>query len=354
MSVKFLRKYGETGVVNFPLFEVDGVDFRVDAVYAAGDIKVSKDEGAEANTTNGFTDEGTGYALTLTATELTAKRIVLYLVDQTATKVWLDDYVIVETYGHADAMHAFNLDYDLSGNNETWKLKQLDVTNSSGDAVIAKSTGGNGTGFFTEGNGSGHGSEHKSGNGVSARGVYIYSRGSGGYAHGLAITAIDGNAVDIDIPTTYSGHGLHIRGRGTGKHGIFGESFDAIGIKGVGGGVYPGIMGKGGSTGDGAVFEGGASGGNGYTARAVAGNGNGATFQENGTGLPINPAIGGLSLSDTVDGVTIENIFTYQLSMINGKFIKNFPNPGDIRFYKQDNTTTAFTTHFTDTQRTRL
>lgn len=100
-----LRKYGVQTTIDFELYEVDGVDFRTDAVHAAGDSKIMKDEGAEANTTNGFTDEGQGYSIVLTATEMQAARIVLYIVDQTATKVWLDKAIVIETYGNASAMH---------------------------------------------------------------------------------------------------------------------------------------------------------------------------------------------------------------------------------------------------------
>lgn len=111
----FLRKYGAAATLNFDLFEVDGVDFRVDAVHASGDTKIMKDEGAEANTTNGFTDEGSGYSIVLTATEMQAARIVIYAVDQTATKVWLDRTVVIETYGNASAQHAMDFDDAVRG-----------------------------------------------------------------------------------------------------------------------------------------------------------------------------------------------------------------------------------------------
>lgn len=109
MEGPFLRKYGVETTIDFELFEIDGVNFRTDAVAAAADIQIMKDEGAEANTTNTFTDEGTGYSIVLTATEMQAARIKLYIVDA-ATKVWLDKSVTVETYGNASAMHAFDLD----------------------------------------------------------------------------------------------------------------------------------------------------------------------------------------------------------------------------------------------------
>ena len=102
-----LRKYGETTTINFTIKEVDNVDFRVDAAHGAGDSAIMKDEGAEANTTNGFADEGTGYSIVLTATEMEAARIMLYLVDQSGTKVWLDKALVIETYGHASAQHPY-------------------------------------------------------------------------------------------------------------------------------------------------------------------------------------------------------------------------------------------------------
>lgn len=110
MSEIFLRKYGVEATIDFSLYEVDGVNFRIDAVHAAGDTTLMKDEATEASTTNGFTDEGKGYSIVLTATEMQAARIVIYVVDLTATKVWLDRTIIIETYGHASAQHAFDLD----------------------------------------------------------------------------------------------------------------------------------------------------------------------------------------------------------------------------------------------------
>jgi len=104
-----LRKYGVQTTLNFELYETDGVDFKTDAAHAAGDTKIMKDDGAEANTTNGFTDEGQGYSIVLTATEMEAERIVVYIADQ-GTKAWLDKCFVVETYGNASAMHGFDLD----------------------------------------------------------------------------------------------------------------------------------------------------------------------------------------------------------------------------------------------------
>ena len=105
----YLRKYGVQTTLHFTLFEVDGVDFRVDAVDAGTDCSIMKDEGAEATCTNDFADEGTGYSLVVSATEMQAAEIMIYVVD-TAAKVWLDEVLKIETYGNASAMHAMDLD----------------------------------------------------------------------------------------------------------------------------------------------------------------------------------------------------------------------------------------------------
>jgi len=105
-----LRKYGEATTFVFSLYEVDGVDLRVDASHESGDSTVMKDEGTPANTGSGFVDEGNSYSIALTATEMECARGVIIIIDQTATKAWLDITIEFETYGDASAQHAFDLD----------------------------------------------------------------------------------------------------------------------------------------------------------------------------------------------------------------------------------------------------
>lgn len=110
MEIRQSQKYNQAYILNFNLYEVDGVNMRVDATFEAGDIVIMSNEGAEANTANLPTDEGVGYSLVLTATEMSNARNVIYIVDQTATKVWLDIAIAIETYGNPSAQHAFDLD----------------------------------------------------------------------------------------------------------------------------------------------------------------------------------------------------------------------------------------------------
>jgi len=111
MGSIYLRKYDAATTLTFSLYKIDGTALKTDAVSASGDIKIMKDEGAEANlAADAFVDEGTGYSLALSAAETQAARIMIYIVDQTNPQTWLDKSLIVETYGHASAQHAFDLD----------------------------------------------------------------------------------------------------------------------------------------------------------------------------------------------------------------------------------------------------
>jgi len=122
-----LRKYGVETTIDFELYEVDGIDLRTDWTPAAADCEVMKDEGASTQCTNTATDEGSTYSIVLTATEMQAARLVLKVVDA-ATKVFLDKVIVIETYGNASAMHAFDLDTATQG---------VDVVQVSGDSTAA-------------------------------------------------------------------------------------------------------------------------------------------------------------------------------------------------------------------------
>jgi hypothetical protein len=110
MQGVFLRKYGVETKINFDLYETDGSDLKTGAVHATGDTKIMRDEGVEANTVNGFVDEGQAYSITLTATEMEAARVKVYVVDQSAPKVWLDTTLVIETYGNAGAQHPVDIE----------------------------------------------------------------------------------------------------------------------------------------------------------------------------------------------------------------------------------------------------
>lgn len=108
-----LRKYAKASKVYFTLVNQDGVDFNTSATCAAGDVQISKNGGAFANIADSpcFDAVGNGvYVFDLSATELTAADVTITIKDQTNPKVWLDDAVVIETYGDVSAHHKFDLD----------------------------------------------------------------------------------------------------------------------------------------------------------------------------------------------------------------------------------------------------
>ncbi len=101
-----LRQYGVATTLYFPLIDKGATDFEGTPVtIASGDCKISKDGGAFANTTTAsFVHVGAGiYSIPLTATEMEAKVVVVKIVDQTGTKEWEDQAIIVGTCNHASA-----------------------------------------------------------------------------------------------------------------------------------------------------------------------------------------------------------------------------------------------------------
>lgn len=97
--------YGKAAVVNFPLFDFAAHGVQAAATFAAGDVKIGKDEGAEANIGTLPTDRGQTYSMPFTATELTAARVIAIIKDQTSPPLWRDLVLVIETYGHPSAQH---------------------------------------------------------------------------------------------------------------------------------------------------------------------------------------------------------------------------------------------------------
>jgi hypothetical protein len=113
----FLRKYG-TGSgadVYIPMIKRAAVDFAVSADWtpAAGDVKVSQDGAAAANigtlpaaVTMGNTAM---WKFVFSDAELQCAALSVTVADA-ATKAVEDQMFVIETYGHASAMHAFDFD----------------------------------------------------------------------------------------------------------------------------------------------------------------------------------------------------------------------------------------------------
>lgn len=105
------RKYATATHVYMPIGKRGVVDFAVGADWtpAANDVKISIDGGAAVNVTNLPTaiamGNGAQWDFSLTAAELTGKKITIMISDA-ATKAIEDDSILIETYGHPSAEYA--------------------------------------------------------------------------------------------------------------------------------------------------------------------------------------------------------------------------------------------------------
>jgi hypothetical protein len=137
--MELLRKYGVATTIYFPLIDFGSTDFESSPVtFAAGDTQIIKDGGTPANTTGTRAHEGNGiYSIALSATEMEAAVIVVTLIDQTATKLWEDQAIIIATYGNASAEHAFDLDTATQAVNTT----QISGSSTAADNLEASTLG---------------------------------------------------------------------------------------------------------------------------------------------------------------------------------------------------------------------
>ena len=100
------------------------LDFKSTPTLAVGDVKVSKNGGTFNDITTLPTvapATDTSVQIVLSATEMSAKEIIVRFIDQTGPKEW-EDYVFkLRTYGHASAFYPGDLDFinDIKTNTDT-------------------------------------------------------------------------------------------------------------------------------------------------------------------------------------------------------------------------------------------
>lgn len=252
------------------LDEDDGKSKEIALTIVQADIRLSKSGGAfaQSNDAGGGThDENAWYYLQLNATD-SATAGPLELAIHVAGALPVFKTFNVMTQNAYDSKYSTDkLEVDLlqigglsiAGNVATLTLKELNVQNSAGSAIVAKSTGGGGHGIEALGEGTGNGIEAEAGDsgvaGIHADGGTTGDgiRGEGGSSAGSGIRGkanaksggnTDGNGI---IGEGYSGS--TIGGRGIIGIGGAGSSTDSPGIEGVGQVNGDGIRGTGAGTG---------------------------------------------------------------------------------------------------------
>jgi hypothetical protein len=112
-----LRKYNAAATIDGVVLKTAGAqNFQPNPTLAAGDVKISKDGGALANIAALPVVTPAGSRLvrvSLSAAELQAQRIAVLFVDQAGAE-WEDKIIVIETYRHASAAHALDLDSDVA------------------------------------------------------------------------------------------------------------------------------------------------------------------------------------------------------------------------------------------------
>ena len=357
-------------------------NFRVNPTLAAGDVKIIRYTGYAWNVANLTTlptviaGATTQVLVSLTDAEMTIDEtqypIVIQFIDQTGTKEWDDQEIVIWVRPQVANVKEINGD-STNGYNATLKLQMLDISNVAGTAIRAiggsggagiiatgnqyasgiQATGGNyghgilanggvydGDGIQAEGAGNGHGFHPIGGDGGSGSGIYAYAGSSGD-----GITATGGN---IGCRLFGWNDGLKIEGEVNGlvAIGTTGKDIDADEIDGIKAktDTLPAapanevtVVGVG-------------------SIVANAGYGNAAIKTAVDAIVSKLPSgnLSNFTLQDTADGITISAIMELVMAMVNGRYRIDYPSAGNITFYKRDNSTVLFTITRTNTERTRV
>lgn len=275
--------------VYVPLITNAAQTFKTGAGLAAGDVKISKDGGAEANVTTLPTEIGTTgiYGQTLTAAEMQASVILVHYKKAGTIEECL---VIIETRLGLGQM---DVDATQIGGNVPG-IKSTGVGTSSGISCFGGATNGNG--LNCTGGGSGNGILGTGGpTGIGIAGVGGATSGDGilGQAtagNGNGIRGV-GQGTGAGFLTTggVTGVGFNAQGGATSGSGakFAAVAGNSIGLEIVGLGTQPGLKSTGGATGEGISGVGGATSGSGIKAAATAGNSIGLECVGLGTGAGI-------------------------------------------------------------------
>lgn len=107
------RQYGVESTFQFPLVVYGGTDFTTSALtFAAGDILLIRDASTGINLANTTSVARIGtlgvFSAVVTASEMQMAKGVLVLRDQTSTKLWEDQAILIETYGSTAALVAWD------------------------------------------------------------------------------------------------------------------------------------------------------------------------------------------------------------------------------------------------------
>jgi len=338
------RKYNESATVQFCLFDASNSKILIPSiVFTIGELKISKDGGGIVNTANLPTIVGSFYSLVLTAGELSARQIAVTIMNASA----VHEIILIETYGNTNAMHCFNLDYDLSAHTEDLKVKSVSML-TTGTALSIKSTG---TGAVPAIDIDGAEGIRINGDGVDGNGISVYSNNSAlelsgvnqpsilvssNNSNAIYCTSMDEACVYLD---SYTGNVVLLENYMGNKEAVQIKSVDGDTIKLI-------------SENENALNCIGALDKKDIKARELTGGGSGdpVTLNDNDANATI---ISNSLLNKLVDGIPIQVILELILAMVNGKFLVD-KDTGIVTFYKRDSSTILFRVHVTEFSRILL
>lgn len=237
----------QSTVRNRSFLLVQSSDHLTGLIGATPTVTLSKDCAAFAAAAGVITEIGSGwYKIALTIVDTNTKGDLAFhctaagadsndFADQVVTDLPGDSVASVGaavTVTGTPSVNITQIDGNATNANAaTLNLKQLNIVNSGGDALVASSTGAGGSGINASGNGAGTGL--KATGGATGPGAKVVGGATSGDGLDISTTAGDGLSI---LPT--AGSAIVATGNGTSKHGIVstgGTAGTSDGVKAVAG-----------------------------------------------------------------------------------------------------------------------
>ena len=102
--IQYELEYGVAATIDFPLFDSNSPWALYETVPGTPDVNIFRDQGDSESSDNLVTDEGSFMSLTISAAEMTAKTITVVIKDATSPRAFMDQVILITTYGNASAL----------------------------------------------------------------------------------------------------------------------------------------------------------------------------------------------------------------------------------------------------------
>ena len=134
--IQYKIKYGETAILDFPLWDSNSPWALYETAPATADCNLFRNQGSSESLDNAVVDEGSFMSWTISAAEATCKTAILVIKDASAPPLFMDQTIIVTTFGDANAFSVFDLDKDFQDSLRFGLKSSTGLSDPNTDSIV--------------------------------------------------------------------------------------------------------------------------------------------------------------------------------------------------------------------------